>query len=792
MKFSRLKFAKLRWLLLCCWLAAGFSHPAEGQIVTLKKAAESLEPSNPTPLEKPDASRTRLEQWRLEARETLAHLEAPGAAAALPEGITAEELENRRRDLEQMVLTTTRALKNLSAIADARKDLETSRAKDAAWKGFKEQPPYSLLMVDDLLNERDALQANLSSAESSLSNYEGILANLIGETKAAEEAVSNTLGEVQKATAGTLEAAKWRLEATRAKARLLATRVDLIQNIRDSLKDRIASTQIELTLLERQVTIAKGNSRLNDDDLSRIGKVAAERQQTIRKEIDGVAKRLKSAMTTRTQAQVAMDARIAQDAAAAELPDMELAKYRVEVAEDRVAAMQSLIEGLESLLQLEHIGVQAYQDRRALIEARNPEQRAKMLESLWVPRERLWALENVLDDELSNSSAELSKIETRAASIKPEDPCFNLLNEQRSSTSEKLAMLQRVSQAVNAQRKLVKRWVIEYTPDPAQAGMFARLSTLGANGWATVKKIWSFKVMAFEDKVEVEGKTITGEIPVTLGILLRALLFFFIGYWIASIIAQRIQSGLVTRGRIAEAQAKTLRNWAMIVVGVFLVIGTLAFLKIPLTVFAFFGGALAIGLGFGTQTLIKNFISGIIVLAERKVRVGDILDVDGIIGTVTEINTRSSVIRSADDVETMIPNSAFLDNRVTNWTLSNAKMRRNLRVGVAYGTPPPKVMAVLTESAGRHGLICKDPAPFAVFEDFGESTLVFQLYFWLDLGGATNALIVASDLRLIIEKRFAEMGIGVPFPQRDVRLTTENPLRVEWAANPAPPPDPYK
>ena len=135
----------------------------------------------------------------------------------------------------------------------------------------------------------------------------------------------------------------------------------------------------------------------------------------------------------------------------------------------------------------------------------------------------------------------------------------------------------------------------------------------------------------------------------------------------------------------------------MIVVGVFLAIGTLAFLKIPLTVFAFFGGALAIGLGFGMQTLIKNFISGIIVLAERKVRVGDILDVDGIVGTVVEVNTRSSIIRSADDVETMIPNSVFLENRVTNWTLTSAKMRRSLRVGVAYGTHPQKVMEILTE-----------------------------------------------------------------------------------------------
>ena len=145
------------------------------------------------------------------------------------------------------------------------------------------------------------------------------------------------------------------------------------------------------------------------------------------------------------------------------------------------------------------------------------------------------------------------------------------------------------------------------------------------------------------------------------------------------------------------------------------------------------------------------------------------------------------MVRGPDDVETMIPNSVFLENRVTNWTLSSTKMRRSLRVGVAYGSPPPKVMEVLTESAGRHGLVCKDPAPFAVLEDFGESALVFSLYFWLDLSGSANAMIVTSDLRLMIEKRFNEQGVCVPFPQRDVHLTTGQPLHVQWVGDtPAP------
>ena len=788
MKTPSLTAVRRPWLLLCLLLAALAVGFAPAQSPGLKNATETQETAKPAAADPPDEGRAKLAQLAQDARDTLARLDAPGAVAALPEGISAAELDERRRTLEQLFLTIGRTLKNGSVVEEARKALETSRARETAWTGFKKPPPYSLLMIDDLLNEREAIKSNLSSAEASLGNYERLLATILEEAKAAEEAGNRALGAVQGASADTAPAAKWRLEAARAQSRLLAARAGLFQSMIDSQKDRIAAAETDLKLLERQVTIAKANASFSDEDLANLAKISDERKQAIRKELDGLAKRLKAAMTARSQAQAATDALTGSPAGAGAAPDLELAQYRLEVAEGRVETLQSLNEGLEGLLQLEDVGMKAYHDRRALADAHSLQQRVQALDALGVPREHLWAWVNVLDDEVARTSAELNKLEARAATISSEDPRFKLLNDQRANTSEKLAMLQRLSQAVETQRKLVKRWVLEYTPETTeQTGFWQRLAKVGASGWGAVKTVWSFNVMSFEDKVEVDGQTYTGKIPVTLGMLLRAVLFFIIGYWLASFIARRIQAGLVARGHVAEAQARTLRNWAMIVVGMFLVIGTLGFMRIPLTVFAFFGGALAIGLGFGTQTLIKNFVSGIIVLAERKVRVGDMVEVDGILGTITEINTRSSVVRGPDDVETMIPNSVLLDNRMSNWMLTNKRVRRCLRVGVAYGTPPAKVMEILTDVAGRHGLVCKEPAPFAVFEDFGESALVFALYFWLELPDA-SPLTVPSDLRLMIEKRFSEAGCVVPFPQRDLHLTAGAPLQVQWLGKPAAPP----
>lgn len=780
MKFSNFPRSWWWWLPV---IAILFSIQNSGaQVAQLKSVLQGQEASDKQDAaEKPEEIQARFDKWRLEARETLKRIET----ANLPEGISQSESENYRFDLEQMGQLLNRAIKNINFLAEAGKAFEDARAEDAAWTGFKEKPPYSLLMVDELLNERDAIKANLTSRESSLANYQSLQASILGEIKTAEAAVSTALTALKDADEKTSEAARWRLEAARTKSRLLVTRNELIKGSCDSLRERIAANRIDLALTERKVALAQKNSHLNDEDLTKISKIAEERKEVLRKEMDGISKRLKSAMTARDVAQDNFEELAATKPVEDKPIDaLNLAKYRLEVAENRLEAMESIKEGIEGLLQLENITIKLYQDRREVIVARTKQERTEKLKALVQAYERLLAWDNVIDNEISAISADLSKLEARAASITADDEVFGLINDHRASKSEKLALFQRISKAVGAHRKMVKRWVADYTPKDDNKAWGHRLVSFGQSAMEVIRKIWSLELMTYENSVMVEGKKVSGDVPVTLGMLIRALIYFIIGYKILSFIAHRIQRRVIRHGALGEAQAKTLRNWAMIVAGFFLLIGTFLFLNIPLTVFAFFGGALAIGLGFGMQTLIKNFICGIILLVERKVRVGDLLEVDGFIGKVTEINTRSSVIRSADDLETMVPNSLFLENRVTNWTLTSGKVRRTLSVGVAYGTTPQTVMEVLTETATRHGLVCKDPAPFAIFEDFGESSLVFRLYFWLDFRGAANGIVVASDLRLMIEKRFSELEIGVPFPQREMRLNTDQPIKVHWSKDP--------
>jgi small-conductance mechanosensitive channel len=208
--------------------------------------------------------------------------------------------------------------------------------------------------------------------------------------------------------------------------------------------------------------------------------------------------------------------------------------------------------------------------------------------------------------------------------------------------------------------------------------------------------------------------------------------------------------------------------------------------KIPLTVFAFLGGALAIAFGFGAQNLLKNLISGIMLLVERPLKIGDLVEIGGIVGKVTNISIRSSTIRTAEGIETLVPNSALVESNVTNWTLSSSEVRRTLRIGVAYGSDTRKVSETLLAQADRHGQVLKNPAPRVIFEDFGDSALVFALEFWIDFGKGADSRQITSDLRFMTEKALAEAGISVPFPQRDLHLASPGPLQVEVVSRPEP------
>ncbi len=200
---------------------------------------------------------------------------------------------------------------------------------------------------------------------------------------------------------------------------------------------------------------------------------------------------------------------------------------------------------------------------------------------------------------------------------------------------------------------------------------------------------------------------------------------------------------------------------------------TLALLNVPLGAFAFVSGAVAIGVGFGAQNIINNFISGWILMWEKPIRIGDFLELGDVMGNVETINTRSTLIRRTDGVHMLIPNSHLLENTVVNWTLIDKQARGMVRVGVAYGSPVKQVAELIEQAVKSHDLIMKDPEPSVIFEDFGDNALIFDTFFWVSTVSERGLRFIKSDVRFKIEELFNQNDIVIAYPQRDVHIDGE-------------------
>jgi small-conductance mechanosensitive channel len=295
--------------------------------------------------------------------------------------------------------------------------------------------------------------------------------------------------------------------------------------------------------------------------------------------------------------------------------------------------------------------------------------------------------------------------------------------------------------------------------------------------------IWNTELYLAEETEIIDGRKIPVFRAVTLGKLVRLAFILAVGWWILRYLSRRLAALLARKSKIPDTAAVTAVKLFAGFGLVLLVIYGLNAVHIPFTAFAFLGGALAIGVGFGTQTLLKNFISGIILIFERPLRVGDVVEIEGVTGRIKSIGMRASVIQHFDGIDTLIPNSILLENQVTNWTFSSSVIRHSVLIGVAYGSPTREVAKALLQVADEHGLVVDDPAPEVRFEDFGADALVFRLLFWLDTA-KTGRDPLASDLRFMIDKAFAQAGIVIAYPQRDVHFDRETPLRVELSRSP--------
>lgn len=257
------------------------------------------------------------------------------------------------------------------------------------------------------------------------------------------------------------------------------------------------------------------------------------------------------------------------------------------------------------------------------------------------------------------------------------------------------------------------------------------------------------------------------------GISIGTIIYFFTAFILLTIISSRLKKLLVKIMREkagmevgVTASIGTISRFFIILIGGIVIVQSAG---IDLSALSLLAGALGVGIGFGLQNITDNFISGIIILFEKPIKVGDRIEVGNVEGDVISISVRATTVLTNDNISIIVPNSEFISKQVINWSHNDRNIRFRLPVGVSYGEEPEQVQNVLLQVANDNPHVLNTPAPIVLFKGFGDSSLDFELAVWTSTH-TDKPSILRSELYFEIFKRFGQNKIEIPFPQRDLHI----------------------
>jgi potassium efflux system protein len=324
---------------------------------------------------------------------------------------------------------------------------------------------------------------------------------------------------------------------------------------------------------------------------------------------------------------------------------------------------------------------------------------------------------------------------------------------------------------VRMHRDGIVRWV----PRVLQWGgaliwMFVTVNLLGLSDWVSkgFNSVCDFRIAG-------------GSAGVTLGGVLGFFVILLVGYGISSSVRFLLREELLSHFHLSRGLPEliaSMLHYVLLVLVFFLAVNTGG---VELNKFTVLTGALGVGVGFGLQNIVNNFVSGLILQFERPIHIGDVLDIDNTTGKVTRIGIRSSTVKTFQGAEVIIPNANFISGKVINWTLSESLRRVELPVGVAYGSDVKMVSKLLEQAATINESVLTSPAPAVFFKEFADSSLNFELQFWVMQ--ESNTTKVKSEVALCVMDLLDRAGIEIPFPQRDLRLRAVDPTAAALLAS---------
>ncbi|WP_421898495.1 mechanosensitive ion channel family protein [Marinoscillum sp.] len=298
----------------------------------------------------------------------------------------------------------------------------------------------------------------------------------------------------------------------------------------------------------------------------------------------------------------------------------------------------------------------------------------------------------------------------------------------------------------------------------------------------TFNEIWADLGVAIKRLIDIFGTSLfkLGDNEISLATILYIIFSFIVLTFLARYVKKVLVEKILTRTQLdtgVRASVGTVTKFAIILIGTVVIIQSAG---IDLTALTLIAGALGVGIGFGLQNITDNFISGVIILFEKPIKVGDRIEVGDVQGNVISISFRATQVLTNDNISVIVPNSEFISSRVINWSHNDRNIRFKIPVGVSYKEDPEKIKGILLDVANANPHVLKLPETTVLFDAYGDSSLNFYLAVWT----ATHTdrpRVLKSELYFEIFKRFKEENIEIPFPQRDIHIKTQ-PMVIETSA----------
>ncbi|MDZ4858663.1 MAG: mechanosensitive ion channel [Candidatus Hydrogenedentes bacterium] len=688
-------------------------------------------------------------------------------AGATPErageiGVTVQEMQERALRLREMRSVFEDHLDSIDAYDEVQKSIVAADAELQSFTGIPEPAPFTPWFVDSFRDALDARIAQYDIARRALEQAQQQVAKAVEDTKlrAGELSVATEKRAVNDDAAqrATLE---WSADAAKVFHELVQTRKAWAEFMVELGQARVDLRDKERDLAERRLKTAEAGERYVAEDLeTRRAEIVAEREQLSKERAEAEAQRDKARKLLEearaTLAEAEQDAEYDDAKYAVTQALVERRRTEAEGAQDKATLLREQLDYVYNLEDIWGARYSLHMDPKVFPLRQQRARLTDFIASLGVSRRTNETREDVLREDVRELSQRMAQMQ----------PSLNTIDNTQPTLKIRTAQLDQIGQSLNARgrvEKLASRTLAEVIEVEQRQSLGQRLQQVGE----TAQRVWERQLF------EIDGS------PLTVGKIGISLIIVVLGLMLTRIATRLLGRALRSRPHIDPTAAAIVERLAYYGLMVLVVLFALNTVNIPLTVFTFLGGALAIGVGFGAQNLINNFISGLILMVERPIKIGDVVEVDGQRGRIVEIGARCSHLSLFTGIDILVPNSIFLEKNVVNWTLNDSKVQYSLTVSVVHGSNTRDVTKLLMKAIEDHGKILKTPPPNVHFKDIATNALVFEVFYWINIGDGSDGGGVSSDLRHMIEGAFSNAGIAFAITAAPLEKRSDsNPLEV--------------